>query len=139
MSDKPPSRQPNGAGWKFIGLIEAGAGWRHSKGICAISSVAWVNDDHEPERHWEWLISFSVMGRHRVSNKDLKWILKDWDMENFEEDNHEPGIARKFWLAIEERFRKPCPCKDEIIKSEGEYFWSEKVEKNSNPELAENE
>lgn len=126
MINKPPAYKPSGGGWSFSSFVEAGMAWQHITGICAISSIVWVNDEHEPEFHWEWLVSFSVMGRQRVTNKQLEFVLRDWSMQDFEEDNHEPGIARKFWLAVEQRFRKPCPCKDEIIKSEGEYSWSEK-------------
>ena len=125
-ANKPPSRAPQGDGWTFLQFAAAGMAWQHRSGICAISSTIWVNDEHEPELHWEWLVSFSVMGQSRVSDKRLKWVLKAWGMEEFEEDNHELGIARKFWLAIEPRFRKPCPCKDEIILTDGEYRWSEK-------------
>ncbi len=123
--DKPTSKIPTGS-WTFLQFCDQGMAWQHPSGVCAISSIVWVNDEHEPEYHWEWLVSFSIMGRRRVSDKKLKWILKDWGMEDFEEDNHTPGIARKFWLAVDQKFRKPCPCKDEIIKSEDEYFWSEK-------------
>lgn len=128
MTHKPDTFKPDGGGWTFKQFWKGDSMvWiKTNNRITAISSVVWVNDEHEPEMHWEWLVSFSVVGYTRVSNKDLKWILRDWKMEQFEEDNHESGIARKFWLAVDERFRKPCPCKDEIIKSEGEYEWSEK-------------
>jgi hypothetical protein len=34
--------------------------------------------------------------------------------------------ARKFWLAVEEKYRVPCPCQDESLIVEGDYKYSVK-------------
>lgn len=95
--------------------------------LCALSSVAFLQDEHQPA-HWEWVVSFSNMGRERLSNDDIALCLAAFDAKDFEEDNHSPGVARKFWLAVEHEFRTPCPCKDETVITEGEYSYSVKKE-----------
>jgi len=125
MPDKAPNRRtPEGFGWTVIEININYTAWQIDN-ICALSSVVFIEDEHLPP-HWEWLISFSFMGKTRLTNSQITTSLKAFDAEIFEEDNHEKGIARKFWLAIEEKYRKPCPCKDEIIISEGEYQYSVK-------------
>ena len=119
---KPQPRKPQGFGWKIIGVTRDYTAWQNGH-ISALSSVAYISDEHLPP-HWEWLISFSNMGRQRLSNKDIAPALKAFGAEDFEEDNHEPGIARKYWLAVDEKYRKPCPCKDETVITEGEYKYS---------------
>lgn len=125
----PDRRRPQGFGWVVVEMNEHYTAWQN--GIyCALSSVVHVFDDHQPE-HWEWLVSFSNMGKQRLTNEQIKFCLKAFDAENFEEDNHESGIARKFWLAIDEKYRKPCPCKDEMVITEGDYQYSVKKSTNT--------
>lgn len=118
----PQRKIPEGFGWNFIEINENWTAWQKGN-VCALSSVIQVEDEHLP-LHWEWLVSFSNMGKKVLSNDELKQPLKDFGAEEFEEDNHEKGIARKFFMAVEPRFRKPCPCKDEILITEGEYQYS---------------
>jgi len=100
--------------------------WQSSYGVGALSSMIEVEDEHLP-LHWEWLVSFSHISRRRLTNEEMKRVIKDWGIEQFEEDNHESGIARKFWLAVDPSYRKPCPCKDEEQVIEGDYVWSRKI------------
>lgn len=118
----PQRKIPQGFGWSVIEINENWTAWQNGN-VCALSSVIQVIDEHLP-LHWEWLISFSNMGKKVLSNDELKQPLKHFGAEEFEEDNHEKGIARKFFMAVEPRFRKPCPCKDEILITEGEYQYS---------------
>ncbi len=118
----PPKRKsPNGFDWSLISIEENFTRWGYN-GILALSGTAFIQDEHLPP-HWEWIVSFSKNGR-RITDLELVKPLKDFEMELFEEDNHESGIARKFWLAIDHKYRKPCPCKDEKIITEGEYSYS---------------
>ncbi len=96
-------------GWQLTGLNAAGLTFLHiPSGVSAISSTGWTRGGEGLPDHWEWLVSFSAKGGTRVSNAQLDWILKDWGLEEAEEDNHEPGIARKFFMAIDPRYRVPC-------------------------------
>lgn len=127
MSNNPERLKPQGNGWVLVGVTEDYTGWQNGV-FCALSSVAYVHDEHTPP-HWEWLISFSNMGERRLSNPAIKQCLKDFGAEDFEEDNHEIGVVRKFWKAVDPKFRKPCPCKDEVVITEGDYQYSVKKEK----------
>jgi hypothetical protein len=111
-------------GWTLLGISKPYTAWQKGH-ICALSSLVNVYDEHQPA-HWEWLISFSNMGRKRLSNQEIAICLKDFGAEDFMEDNHESGIARKFWLAVDEKYRVPCPCQDENVIVEGDYKYSVK-------------
>lgn len=121
----PNRKYPQEPGWSAIGVNKDHTAWQKGY-VYALSSLISVMDEHQPA-HFEWLVSFSKMGKRRLSNAEIQPVLKAFGIEDFEEDNHEKGIARKFWLAVEEKYRKPCPCKDEMIITEGEYQYSVKV------------
>lgn len=127
MDIQMPRRKPQGFGWIMLATNENWTAWQNEN-ICALSSMINVYDEHQPA-HWEWLISFSKNGRERLTDQELLPALKAFDAENFEEDNHENGIARKLWLAVDPKFRKPCPCKNEKVIIEGDYQYS--VEKDT--------
>lgn len=116
-------RKPSG-NWTLIDINPQFTAYQRGQ-FCALSSLVNVYDEHQPA-HWEWLISFSKMGMARLSNAEVQQCLKDFGAEDFMEDNHEPGIARKFWLAVEEKYRVPCPCQDEQVIVEGDYRYSVK-------------
>ena len=123
MTQPPERRRPQGFGWQMITVNKDWTAWQCGN-VCALSSMVFVEDEHQPA-HWEWLISFSKGGRARLSDAELAPALKAFDATNFEEDNHEPGIARKFWYAVDVQYRKPCPCKNEIVITEGDYRYSQ--------------
>lgn len=89
----------------------------------ALSSLVNIDDGHQPP-HYEWVVSFSKSSRETLTDTEVKKCLKEFDALDFEEDNHEPGIARKFFLPVEHKYRKPCPCKDEEIVREGDHVYS---------------
>lgn len=116
-------RKPSGS-WTMGLVTNHWTQWQCGH-LCALSSVVNIYDEHQPA-HWEWLISFSNMGKKRLSNQEIAVCLKDFGAEDFMEDNHEPGNARKFWLAVDEKYRVPCPCQDETEIVEGDYRYSVK-------------
>jgi hypothetical protein len=105
--------------------------FRHDKdGAIAISSLAYVQEKETDEPHWEWIVSFSGAEKTVLPDDKIKQYLKDFNFSDAEEDNHEPGFARKFFLAVEEKHRKKCECKDEeqVHLSEN-YVYSRKIKK----------
>lgn len=124
----PPRKKPEGFGWIIVETNKNFTAWQKGD-LCALSSVVYVHDDKHLPPHYEWLVSFSKGGKERLSNEEIKPALKAFQAEDFEEDNHESGIARKFWFAVEEKYRKPCPCKNEAVITEGEYQYS--IQRNS--------
>lgn len=117
-------RKPDNSGWTMLGVTPEWTQWQCGE-FFALSSMVNVYDEHQPA-HWEWLISFSNMGRKLLSNEEILFCLRDFGAEDFIEDNHEPGIARKFWLSVDEKYRVPCPCQDEDVIVEGDYKYSVK-------------
>lgn len=123
MSMQPPERlKPQGGGWVLYSVRRDYTAFQKGT-LCALSSVCFIEDEHLPP-HWEWLVSFSGLGVFRLNSLEIKECLKDFGIEEWEEDNHEPGNARKFWRAVDPQYRKPCPCKNEIIITEGDYQYS---------------
>ena len=113
-------------GWRNDGINQDWTAWvSHCGRFYALSSLCMIDDGHQ-EPHQEWIISFSGMGRRRLTNAEIKKCLNDFDASDFEEDNHEPGIVRKFWMAVEHKYRNPCPCKDEMVITEDGYQYSVK-------------
>lgn len=122
-------QEPNGAarktgalGWVVTGIRKDFTMWQKGQ-YRALSSLVYLDDGHQP-LHWEWVVSFSKSSRERLSNVEIAQCLKEFDASDFYEDNHEPGIARKFWLPVEYQYRTACPCKDETVKAEGEFIYS---------------
>lgn len=125
MSELPPvERRKPTSDWTMFRVTKDWTAWQKGH-YSALSSVVNVYDEHQPP-HWEWLISFSNMGRKRLSNQEVALCLRDFSATDFMEDNHESGIARKFWLAVDEKYRAPCPCQDETVIVEGDYRYSVK-------------
>ncbi len=120
--EAPQRVKPQGNGWEMRHFSDKYTAYQ-SGNLCALSSTAFISDEHLPP-HWEWLISFSSLGQRRLNDADIAKCLKDFGAEDFEEDNHEHGIARKFWKACEEQYRKRCPCKNETVITEGDYQYS---------------
>lgn len=122
-----PARRAPSANWILVGIEKDWTRYTNGR-FMALSSLCNIDDGHQPI-HLEWVLSFSRMGKARCNNADIKECLHDFDATDFEEDNHEPnGIARKFWLPVEHKYRKPCPCKDEIMASQDDYVYSIKKE-----------
>lgn len=92
--------------------------------ISAVEVVAEGYSDRAPQYH----ISMSKHGRRRVPRADALMIVKQFDLEDAEEDNHVPGgYVRNFWRPVAERdVGRECPCKDEetaIVEDKGDFEW----------------
>jgi hypothetical protein len=118
----PVTRKSPATGWSMLDVMTLWTRWCRGNYL-ALSSVAYIDDQHQPP-HWEWVVSFSHTHGRRLTNEEVLECLRDFDAGDFEEDNHEDGIVRKFWLAVDPQYRTPCPCKDEDIVTEGDYSYS---------------
>ncbi len=74
---------------------------------------------------WQWLVSCSS-GGERPTQQQVRKVLRAFRMEAAEEDNHHPGVARHFWLVVDEKLRVECECKTtEVVVTEKDgYRWS---------------
>ena len=115
-------RKVGALGWVVTGITKDFTMWQSGQ-FRALSSLVNIEDGHQPP-HYEWVVSFSQQSRQPLTNKQVAQCLRDFDALDFEEDNHDPGIARKFFLPVEHKYRKPCPCKDERMIALGDYVYS---------------
>lgn len=118
----PDAKRPKIPLWEFIGASDAGNQYRHIKTkAIAISAAVEVQEDHLP-RHWCWLLTLSGRNRRVLSDAEVKRYQLNFGMQEAEEDNHEAGFVRKFWLPVDPQYRIPCPCKDEEQIKIGRYY-----------------
>jgi hypothetical protein len=121
-------------------LIDGGVhktAWRRGR-LLILSSVEMM--DFRGALRPQWLVSVSARGRgpasevqrhperFRASDADVVAVLRDFDMERAEEDNHQPGCARMFFLLCDARPDDPqqCECKETeevVVESDG-FTWS---------------
>ncbi len=94
----------------------------HPDGTRMISGCEMPTEDG-----WEFHISISRAGR-RVSNQEARQVLLGLDspirVEEWLEDNHQPGIARNFWCHTDPTKRAPCDCQgNEQPIEDGDFVW----------------
>ena len=126
-------RRPVGLGWSQVSappqLIEdslAVSSWVNGP-FLAISALV-ATQHHSGNVGPEWLISISRRGSRRPRSREVRRLLRDFEMWPCEEDNHELGIARKFWLPVDPKERGVCECKadeEQVVEPDG-YTWSRK-------------
>lgn len=122
-----------GTGWEpmplpaFLQEGEASA-WRRGR-LVVISTLADITTNGVDGPCW--LLSLSRAGNRRPDDKDLKRMLRDFAVPSpWDEDNHEPGRARKVFVPVNPAQRTACECKtDETIVVEPDgYRWSKPKE-----------
>lgn len=61
----------------------------------------------------------------RASDETIRGVLADFGFEGAEEDNHQPGIARHFWLDEGARVQPECECKkvEETVTEPDGFKW----------------
>ena len=128
-------KRPTGAGWSwFEPPIYRGAnasGWLRGnfRILSQIDNIELPKGGIGPQ----WIVSISRRGRRRPTVKECRRLLRHFGMGSAEEDNHEKGIARKFWLPVDPAERVDCECKvdeEQVVEADG-YTWSRPREKAS--------
>lgn len=124
----PVAKSPAGASWTMVNL--ASGLWRHVSGIQVISKLEVVPyPDDETVSGPQWHVSVTRAGKRgivRPYQSDVDLALADFDMVGAEEDNHEPGMARHFWMPVDPAHRVDCQCKadeDLIVEPDG-HTWT---------------
>lgn len=56
---------------------------------------------------------------------EMPTLLRTFQMEGADEDNHVPGGARNYWLPVAAQYAGyVCPCKGkEVAITEGDFVW----------------
>lgn len=136
----PPKRPKRGNGWingprapAFVSAGYPAETWQFVEmGLCVISALEVPAtepgaEDLGPQYH----LSISKRGPHgaaRCTSQEAKWVLRQFDLEDAEEDNHVPnGVVRNFWRPVADRLAGyQCPCKDRepaMKEDKGDYVW----------------
>ncbi|WP_426994490.1 hypothetical protein [Methylomonas sp. CM2] len=129
-------KTPTGPGWRQALLprqfdnfgFEAYLFIHHESGLTAISAVEVAATELGAEPLGpEYHLSISKHGE-RCSSSEAKWVLKQFRLEDAEEDNHVPnGKVRNYWRPVADKLSGyQCPCKDSepaMIEEKGDYVW----------------
>ena len=129
-------KEPKGDGWQKgprapleVTLGYEGYYWFYpSQGITVISAVEVAQDpDDVVELGPEYHISVSKNGG-RCSRNEARFVLKAFNMQDAEEDNHVPyGFVRNFWQPVADKYvGHVCPCKatePAMVENKGDFVW----------------
>lgn len=96
--------------------------------LTVISAVEVAQDKDGIDRGPEYHVSISKRGHRRCSGEEAKLVLRQFDMDGAEEDNHVAyGFVRNFWRAVSEpMIGLECACKDDepaIVEDKGDFIW----------------
>lgn len=124
-------KKPNKKQWICRGLAPTlatlgypGFIWFHrDRQLQVISAVENTDEGVGPMYH----VSVS-RNRKRCSRADAKMVLKHFDMEDADEDNHVPGgVVRNFFKPVADHLSGyECPCKEtepKMVEDKGEFIW----------------
>lgn len=120
-----------GLGWRYVAAFEGAPGMtveghRWARGtLLVISALEMAHLPDGSGTGLQWHVSISRSGR-RPRQGDVDLMLEHFGMAEAEEDNHEPGIARKFWLPVDPEKRVDCECKEseDLVMDEDGVTWS---------------
>ncbi|MFC4727104.1 hypothetical protein [Coralloluteibacterium thermophilus] len=131
-----PRAPATGRGWSelprppsFATLGYTARAFRHAqRGLLVISAVEVAKDADGVDRGPEYHLSVSREPGRRCSSADARQVLRDFDLDEAEEDNHVANaIVRNFWRPVADRFvGMECGCKAEetaIVEDRGDYVW----------------
>lgn len=112
-------KEPLAPGWRRIARLDNGHGWQ-LRDLTVFSTSA---DMELPGGGVgpTWLVSVSC-GGGRATDREVRRALRAFGAVGAEEDNHEPGIARKFFLVADPAKRGICECKTDettIVEPDG--------------------
>jgi|APDOM4702015159_1054818.scaffolds.fasta_scaffold43601_3 hypothetical protein len=98
-----------------------------------ISALEWAElPDGSGYLGLQWHISVSRWPE-RANDDDVKRALRDFGMLGAEEDNHEPGVVRNFWMPLDADARVDCECKttEVVLVEQDGHVWTNAVDPNS--------
>ena len=127
---------PKGPGWREIPMDKRftlgypSRAFIHTSNLAVISSVE-VASEPGMDKGFEYHVSISkqsTSGSGRCTSNEACWVLKQFDLDGAEEDNHVPGgIVRNFWRPVANNLVGiECPCKEaepEVKEDKGDFIW----------------
>lgn len=120
-------QEPAPPGWVSLGY-ECESWYHPASRLCVFSAVEVAKDADNIDRGPEYHISISKDGRRRCTRSEAIQVLKQFNLDGAEEDNHVPyGIVRNFWRPVAENLvGLECACKKDepaIVEDKGDYVW----------------
>lgn len=134
MTDRSPKTPPI-TRWKYVGQFdlpgEINRAWSAGK-LGVLSGFGDMEYRGVVVPHFH--ISVSVPSeKRRPSDDEMAQVRSDFDMEDAEEDNHSPGVARHLFRPVHlpKGTVGICDCKEneEIVTESDGYQWSRKVKR----------
>lgn len=129
-------KRPKGKGWEYRGPASPettmgyeGHYWYHpEQSLLVISALEVATDADGHSNGPEYHLSVSKWPRQRCTSQQAKWVVRAFDLDGAEEDNHVPGgFARNFWRPVAENLiGKECECKESepaIVEDKGDFVW----------------
>ena len=139
-----PPLHPTGPGWVQVDVPDILASqmaktggvaerWVHTAGYNVISAVEIAELGRADEVGPHYHISISRYNRtlrknERCPNAEAQFILKKFNLDGWQEDNHVPGgMVRNYWRAVaEDLVGIKCKCEatePTIREDKGDYIW----------------
>ncbi len=133
-----PVLRPRSPGWQefevprqIIAMGGVARGYYHAERQLNVISAVEVADDGKIDKGPEFHLSISrstPQGPARCSSEAARWVLRQFGLDDAEEDNHVPyGVVRNFWRPVAEPLvGLECECKAEepaIVEDKGDFIW----------------
>jgi hypothetical protein len=115
-----------GSGWTYDRPAPQGPGSVYRRGeLTVIVTLATMEMPDGNGSGPTWLLSVTRRGK-RAKDNLVKVALRDFGMLDAEEDNHNPGQARCFFLVCDPARRVACECKttEQVLVEPDGYRWS---------------
>lgn len=129
----PRSPQPKGDAWSLAACFSVDGDvihrWVNGSIIACASRHAAVESHHSKLIVPSFHLSISDSG-HRASDDVIRGVLADFNLEGAEEDNHQSGVARHFWLDEGRSVQPECECKrteETVVEPDGYRWQKERV------------
>lgn len=111
-------RDPVGARAREHDAIVARSTWTDGR-VLVVSALELAElPGGDGARGPQWHVSISRGGGKHAKPHEVRSALRAFGMVGSEEDNHEPGCARHFWLPVDPAYRGVCECKtdeDQVV------------------------
>jgi len=124
----PDSRVPRAPGWVRAERSPRWQAWRRGRFLALSTLDEMELPDGSGRTGPTWLVSISRRGTRRPTDEECRRVLSAFGLAGAAEDNHENGIARKFWMPVDPAERRACECKEteeQVVEPDG-YTWSRK-------------
>lgn len=132
-------KRPRLPGWREVstemmpdryGGAPIRAFFHEESSLCVLSGVEFIDDGKVdgPEYHLSISRQHRTLGTRRCTSNEVRWVLKQFGIEEAIEDNHVPGgKVRNFWRPVADPMvGRECLCVEDepaIVEDKGDFVW----------------